>query len=59
MPTRGLIGLRNSILTATRGTGILNTIFAEYGEWAGECHTFGHTFVTLPLPALTLGVTLL
>jgi len=36
MPTRGLIGLRNSILTATRGTGILNTIFAEYGEWAGD-----------------------
>jgi len=36
IPTRGLIGLRNQILTATRGTGILNTIFLEYGPWAGE-----------------------
>eukprot|EP00976_Prorocentrum_cordatum_P094951 1189990-Prorocentrum_minimum.AAC.5 len=39
IPTRGLIGLRNSILTATRGTGILNTIFAEYGEYAGDMNT--------------------
>jgi GTP-binding protein len=36
IPTRGLIGLRNQILTATRGTGILNTIFMEYAEWAGD-----------------------
>ena len=28
IPTRGLIGLRNHILSATRGTGMLNTIFA-------------------------------
>uniref|UniRef100_A0A7S0QZL3 Tr-type G domain-containing protein n=1 Tax=Pyramimonas obovata TaxID=1411642 RepID=A0A7S0QZL3_9CHLO len=39
IPTRGLIGLRNSILTATRGTGILNTIFAEYGEYAGDINS--------------------
>ena len=28
--TRGLIGLRNALLTATRGMGVINTIFLEY-----------------------------
>jgi len=36
IPTRGLLGLRNAILTATRGTAVLNTNFDRYGEWAGE-----------------------
>ncbi|GBG78197.1 hypothetical protein CBR_g26230 [Chara braunii] len=36
MPTRGLLGLRNTMLTATRGTAVLNTIFHGYGEWAGD-----------------------
>ena len=36
IPTRGLLGLRNAMLTATRGTAVLNTNFDEYGPWAGE-----------------------
>nr|CAB3446416.1 unnamed protein product [Digitaria exilis]CAB3503328.1 unnamed protein product [Digitaria exilis] len=36
IPTRGLIGLRNAILTASRGTAVLNTIFDSYGPWAGD-----------------------
>lgn len=36
VPTRGLLGLRNATLTATRGTALLNTVFLEYGPWAGE-----------------------
>eukprot|EP00271_Cylindrocystis_brebissonii_P015538 TRINITY_DN38458_c0_g1_i1.p1 TRINITY_DN38458_c0_g1~~TRINITY_DN38458_c0_g1_i1.p1 ORF type:complete len:724 (-),score=163.96 TRINITY_DN38458_c0_g1_i1:377-2467(-) len=36
IPTRGLLGLRNALLTATRGTAVINTNFDEYGEWAGE-----------------------
>ena len=36
VPTRGLLGLRNAILTATRGTAVLNTNFNEYGAWAGD-----------------------
>ena len=36
VPTRGLLGLRNAILTATRGTAVLNTQFDEYGPWAGD-----------------------
>uniref|UniRef100_A0A7S3RAJ0 Elongation factor Tu, chloroplastic n=1 Tax=Dunaliella tertiolecta TaxID=3047 RepID=A0A7S3RAJ0_DUNTE len=33
--TRGLVGLRNNLLTATRGLGQLNTLFLEYGPQAG------------------------
>lgn len=33
--TRGLLGLRNALLTATRGMGIMNTIFLEYAPMAG------------------------
>ncbi|CAN1277641.1 Putative elongation factor TypA-like SVR3, chloroplastic [Linum perenne] len=39
VPTRGLLGLRNAILTASRGTAILNTIFDGYGPWAGDIST--------------------
>jgi len=35
--TRGLVGLRNSLLTATRGMGILNTAFKEYGPQVRAC----------------------
>lgn len=36
IPTRGLLGLRNAILTATKGTAVLNTNFLEYAPWAGD-----------------------
>lgn len=39
MPTRGLLGLRNTMLTATRGTAVINSLFHGYGEWAGEMGT--------------------
>lgn len=39
MPTRGLLGLRNAMLTASRGTALLNTIFHGYDEWAGDIST--------------------
>ncbi|KAL2923642.1 putative elongation factor TypA-like SVR3 chloroplastic [Bienertia sinuspersici] len=39
MPTRGLLGLRNAILTASRGTAILNTILDGYEPWAGDINT--------------------
>ena len=29
-------GLRNAILTATKGTAVLNTNFLEYAAWAGD-----------------------
>ena len=35
VPTRGLLGFRQQFLTATKGTGILNTIFHAYLPMAG------------------------
>ncbi|CAL5415384.1 unnamed protein product [Camellia sinensis] len=39
IPTRGLLGLQNAILTASRETTILNKIFDSYGPWAGDITT--------------------
>ncbi|MDR3704255.1 MAG: translational GTPase TypA [Candidatus Sulfopaludibacter sp.] len=36
VPSRGLIGLRSEILTDTRGTAIMNSLFHGYIEWQGE-----------------------
>jgi GTP-binding protein len=35
VPTRGLLGFRYQFLTATRGTGVMNTIFHGYKPFAG------------------------
>ncbi|MBW4024181.1 MAG: translational GTPase TypA [Proteobacteria bacterium] len=35
MPSRGLIGYHGEFLTDTRGSGIMNRMFAGYGPWAG------------------------
>jgi GTP-binding protein len=43
MPSRGLIGFRELFLTETRGTAIVNTLFAGYAPWHG------------PIPARTNG----
>jgi PAS domain-containing protein len=36
MPSRGLIGYHGEFLTDTRGTGIMNRLFAGYQPWAGN-----------------------
>src|ERR1700756_428498 len=36
IPSRGMIGLRSEMLTDTRGTVILNSLFDGYTEWLGE-----------------------
>lgn len=36
VPTRGLMGYRNDFLTATRGLGILTSVFEEFAPWRGE-----------------------
>ena len=36
IPSRGLIGLRSEILTDTRGTAIMNSLFHGYIAWQGE-----------------------
>jgi GTP-binding protein len=35
IPARGLFGYRSEFLTDTRGEGMLNHRFLEYGDWAG------------------------
>jgi GTP-binding protein len=36
IPSRGLLGLRNIMLSATQGEGMLNTMFLEYGRYRGD-----------------------
>jgi len=36
LPSRGLIGLRSELLTDTRGTIVMNSLFDGYTEWMGE-----------------------
>ncbi|KIC71498.1 MULTISPECIES: translational GTPase TypA [Candidatus Protochlamydia] len=35
IPTRGLMGYRNDFLTATRGLGILTSVFENFSPWKG------------------------
>jgi GTP-binding protein len=39
VPSRGLIGLRSEILTDTRGTAIMNSLFHGYIDWQGDIAT--------------------
>jgi len=36
IPTKGLLGFRSAFLTATRGEGVMNTLFLGYEPWKGE-----------------------
>ena len=36
IPSRGMIGLRSELLTDTRGTVIMNSLFDGHTEWLGE-----------------------
>ncbi len=39
VPSRGLIGLRSELLTDTKGTAIMNSLFKGYIAWQGEIPT--------------------
>ncbi|NOR83873.1 MAG: translational GTPase TypA [Ardenticatenales bacterium] len=39
VPTRGLLGFRHQFLTATRGMGIMNTLFYRYGPLAKQINS--------------------
>jgi GTP-binding protein len=45
VPTRGLIGYHGEFLTDTRGSGVMNRLFAGYGPWKGP--TEGRRFGSL------------
>ena len=42
IPTRGLIGIRDKFMTATKGTGVINSIFLGYEEYKGDLNAVGH-----------------
>ena len=39
VPSRGLIGIRSEMLTDTKGTAIMNSLFHGYIEWQGDIAT--------------------
>lgn len=41
VPTRGMVGIRSQLLTATRGTVQLDSVFDSFKEWAGDLGTDG------------------
>jgi GTP-binding protein len=36
VPTRGLLGYRSQFMTDTRGMGVMNYVFSEWGPYAGD-----------------------
>jgi GTP-binding protein len=58
IPTRGLIGFRNLFLTATRGNGIMASLFLGYEPWYGPMTATrnGVLIATERGPALTYGL---
>ncbi|MCC6730977.1 MAG: translational GTPase TypA [Chthonomonadales bacterium] len=58
VPTRGLLGFRSEFITMTRGTGILNTLFAGYRPLAGEIavERSGSLIATEPGTATAFGL---
>jgi GTP-binding protein len=39
IPTRALLGLKNALLSGTKGTAVLNTQFKEYKDYIGDFKT--------------------
>ncbi len=58
VPTRGLLGFRHQFLTATRGLGVMNSIFHDYLPMAGDIpsRTSGSLIASDPGPTTTFGL---
>jgi len=55
VPSRGLIGLRSEMLTDTKGTAIMNSLFHGYIEWQGEIPTRPTGSLVADRPGTTTG----
>src|SRR5438128_4526011 len=55
VPSRGLIGLRSEMLTDTKGTAIMNSLFHGYIEWQGEIPTRPTGSLVADRPGRTTG----
>ena len=55
VPSRGLIGLRSEMLTDTKGTAIMNSLFHGYMEWQGDIATRPTGSLVADRPGKTTG----
>jgi len=55
VPSRGLIGLRSEMLTDTKGTAIMNSLFHGYIDWQGEIPTRPTGALVADRPGKTTG----
>ena len=53
IPTRGLIGFRNTFLTKTKGLGIMHSILEGYGAWRGAFEASPHGSLIAFEPGIT------
>jgi GTP-binding protein len=58
IPSRGLIGLRSEMMTDTKGTAIMNSLFHGYIEWQGDIPTRPTGSLVADRPGKTTGYAL-
>src|SRR5665213_3615876 len=58
IPSRGLIGLRSEMMTDTKGTAIMNSLFHGYIEWQGDIPTRPTASLIADRPGKTTGYAL-
>ena len=58
IPSRGLIGLRSEMMTDTKGTAIMNSLFSGYIEWQGDIPTRPTGSLIADRPGKTTGYAL-
>ena len=58
VPTRGLLGYRSEFMTDTRGMGVMNYVFAEWGPYAGEIQNRSSGVMVVKQPCTTVAYAL-
>ena len=58
IPTRGLLGYRSEFMTDTRGMGVMNYVFAEWGPFAGEIQNRQNGVMIVKEPCTTVAYAL-
>jgi GTP-binding protein len=58
VPTRGLLGYRSQFMTDTRGMGVMNYVFAEWGPHAGEIQNRQNGVMVVKEPCTTVAYAL-
>jgi len=58
IPTRGLLGFRPEFMNLTRGMGIMNYVFSDYGPYAGELKNRKNGVLVVKNPCTTIAYAL-